>query len=139
MDKNDVDFSNRICNIIPSKNVERDWSYGAAIGAAAMVEPDVVPDSVDLRQPWWTINDQGDTGSCVGWATADGVVRYHMVKAGRLDPSALLSARFVWMASKETDEYTDRPETFIEKAGTSLKAALDICRNYGVIPADLLP
>src|SRR5439155_8181310 len=30
-------------------------------------------------QRLWAIDDQEDTGSCVGWATAEGVVRYHMV------------------------------------------------------------
>jgi C1A family cysteine protease len=43
------------------------------------------------------------------------------------------------MASKETDQYTQRPETFIEEAGTSLKAAVDICRKYGVVTMALLP
>jgi C1A family cysteine protease len=62
-----------------------------------------------------------------------------MVEANRLDKNTLLSPRFVWMASKETDEFTTRPETFIEEAGTSLKAAMDIARKYGVVPDQLLP
>ena len=62
-----------------------------------------------------------------------------MVEANRLDKNALLSPRFVWMASKETDEFTTRPETFIEGAGTSLKAAMDIVRKYGVVTDQLLP
>ena len=40
-----------------------------------------VPAKKDLRQPWWKIHDQGSTGSCVGWARADGVLRWHFVKA----------------------------------------------------------
>src|SRR5262249_15930240 len=32
-----------------------------------------------------------------------------------------------------------RAETFIEDAGTSLKAAMDIVRKYGVVTMDLLP
>jgi C1A family cysteine protease len=98
-----------------------------------------LPASVDLRQSWWTIGDQGQTGSCVGWASAEGVMRYHMVKTSRLGKNVMLSPRFVWMASKETDEFTQRPESFIEEAGTSLKAAMDICRKYGVVTNDLLP
>ena len=43
------------------------------------------------------------------------------------------------MASKETDEFTQRPETFIEGAGTTLKAAMDICRKYGVVLETMLP
>jgi hypothetical protein len=43
------------------------------------------------------------------------------------------------MASKETDTFTSRPETFIERAGTTLKAAMDILRRYGAAPESLLP
>jgi hypothetical protein len=43
------------------------------------------------------------------------------------------------MASKETDEFTSRPETMIEGAGTSLKAAVEILRKYGAVPETLLP
>ena len=43
------------------------------------------------------------------------------------------------MASKETDEFTTRPENFIEEAGTSLKAAMDVLRKYGCVLDDDLP
>lgn len=132
-------FADRICNLIPSRGVETDWQFGDALGAGLLAAPAALPPSVDLRKPWWTINDQGSTGSCVGWACADGVLRYHLVKANRLPQSKLLSPRFVWMASKETDEFTTRPATFIEEAGTSLKAAMDIVRKYGCVLDDDLP
>jgi C1A family cysteine protease len=140
MPKKKVNFKDRICNVVPSKATGQDWSFADALASKALGATAALPASKDLREPiWWKINDQENTGSCVGWATADGVMRYHMVKAGRLDKNALLSTRFVWMASKETDDDTTRPETFIEDAGTSLKAAMDICRKYGVVPAELLP
>jgi hypothetical protein len=43
------------------------------------------------------------------------------------------------MASKETDEFTTHPTSFIEGAGTSLKAAMDAARNYGVVTDKVLP
>ena len=43
------------------------------------------------------------------------------------------------MAAKEMDEFTSRPSTFIESAGTSLKAALDILRKYGCVMSEALP
>jgi hypothetical protein len=94
---------------------------------------------VDLRAPWWTIGDQEVTGSCVGWASTDGVMRYHMHKAGKLGDKELLSARYTWMASKETDLDTSYATTFIEEAGTYLKTAMDVCRKRGVVPEKLLP
>jgi hypothetical protein len=43
------------------------------------------------------------------------------------------------MASKETDEFESRPTTFIEFDGTSLKAALDIARKYGIVEDSIVP
>lgn len=129
----------RICNVVPSRDTEKDWKFEDAVQAGMMAAVAAPPPSKDLRAAWWTIGDQEDTGACVGWASTDGVMRYHLVKASKLKQSELLSPRFTWMASKETDEYTTRPETFIEEAGTSLKAAMDICRKYGVVLNSMLP
>ena len=132
--------AHRICNLLSSHKTETDWGMEHAIASAAIAAPPAAPPaSVDLRASWWQIGNQENTGSCVGWASTDGVVRYHMVKAGRIASPGLLSPRCTWMASKETDEYTSRPETFIEEAGTSLKAAMDILRKYGAVPESMLP
>jgi len=132
-------FADRICNLVPSRGVEQDWTLTDALGAGLLAAPAAPPASLDLRKAWWAINNQGSTGSCVGWASADGVLRFHLVSASRLPQSRLLSPRFVWMASKETDEFVTRPETFIEEAGTSLKSAMDIIRKYGCVLDDELP
>jgi C1A family cysteine protease len=133
----------RICNLVTSRNIEKDWGFehaqAAASAVAAAAAPVGIPASVDLRADWWSINNQEDTGSCVGWASTDGVARYHMVKAGKIAQKDMLSPRCTWMASKETDEFTSRPETFIEGVGTSLKAALEILRKYGSVPETMLP
>jgi C1A family cysteine protease len=129
----------RICNLVPSKGTEKDWKYEDAVAAGALGAVTALPPSVDLRQSWWSVGDQGQTGSCVGWASADGVARYHMVAAGKLNKNQMLSPRYVWMASKETDEYTLRPESFVEEAGTSLKGAMDVCRKFGVATLAMLP
>jgi hypothetical protein len=128
-----------ICNVVPSTGTERDWRFADSIEAGLLGAVTAPPPSVDLRRPWWTIASQENTGSCVGWATADGIVRYHLIGAGRLGQTQLLSPRHVWMASKETDEFMSRPETFIEAAGTSLKAALDVARKHGVALMNDLP
>lgn len=131
--------AHRICNLMPSRGTERDWQFEHAVASGAVATVAAPSPGVDLRLPWWRVGDQGQTGSCVGWASTDGVVRYHMVKAGRLRQDELLSPRCTWMASKETDEMVNRPETFIEGAGTSLKAAMDILKKYGAVPETLLP
>lgn len=139
-EKHTTPEANRICNLVLSHNTELDWKIEHAIEASAIAAPAAaLPANVDLRAAWWNIGDQEQTGSCVGWASTDGVARYHMVKAGKLSQTGRLSPRCTWMASKETDEYTSRPETFIEGGGTSLKAAMEILRKYGTVPESLLP
>jgi hypothetical protein len=124
----------RILNCEPSRLQENDWTLEHAAGAGLVKLGAPIPPSKDLREDaWWTIGNQLDTGSCVGWATADSVVRWHMVKANRLTKQQRLSVREVWMAAKETDEFVSQATTFVEAAGTSLKAALDIARKYGVV------
>ncbi|HEX6776266.1 MAG TPA: hypothetical protein VF238_10480, partial [Methylomirabilota bacterium] len=103
----------RICNLVPSKGVEKDWKFEDALASGALGAVAAPPASVDLRETWWAVGDQGQTGSCVGWASAEGVVRYHMVKEKKLKKTEQLSPRYVWMSSKETDEYVQRPESFV--------------------------
>ncbi len=132
-------FADRVLNCVPSRKVETDWPLESAMGAGLLAARPRIPPSRDLRESWWTIGDQKDTGSCVGWASADSVIRWHLVKANRLPKSQRLSPRFVWMASKETDTFVSQPTTFIESEGTSLKAALDIARKFGTVQDSVLP
>jgi C1A family cysteine protease len=129
----------RVLNIVPSKGTDTDWQFTTAMAAGEIAPAAALPPAHDLREAWWTIGDQEDTGSCVGWATGDGVMRYTLVKAGRIGSNERISPRFIWMSSKETDEFSSFPGTFIERGGTSLKAAMEVCRKYGVVTEELLP
>ena len=139
--KNEIATSNkhsfRILNCIPSHGIEKNWNMAHAV-AAGIVAPQI-PSSIDLRDDsWWPIGDQGQTGSCVGWACADSLLKWHFVKNQLITKNDFPSVRFIWMAAKETDDDTAFATTFIESAGTSLKTALDVARNYGsVLEADL--
>jgi hypothetical protein len=44
-----------------------------------------IPDFVDLCDTWWGMGDQGSTGSCVGWAKADSVLRWHFINFTRFE------------------------------------------------------
>ena len=137
----DDDGRTRILNCVPSPGTDLDWRLHNAEDAGLLTAgARAVPRSTDLRDDtWWKVADQGATGSCVGWATADSVVRWHLVQAGRLAKNEPLSPRFPWMAAKETDQFTAQPTTFIESDGTSLKAALDVCRKWGAVRDTVLP
>jgi hypothetical protein len=128
----------RICNLVPSRGTGTDWTFYDAVGAGVLAAQKP-PAAVDLRADWWDVADQDRTGSSVGWAAGDGVMRHQLVTAGRLRRDEHVSARYVWMAAKESDRSTGCPGTFIEESPTSLKAAVDVCRRYGVVTADLLP
>jgi hypothetical protein len=133
----------RILNCVPSEKQDTDWQLHNAADAGLLASgARAAPRSKDLRDgtaAWWKIADQGATGACVGWATADSVLRWHFVQAARLAKTEPLSPRFVWMAAKETDQFVAQPTTFIESDGTSLKSALDVCRKWGAVRDAVLP
>lgn len=121
----------RVLNGVPSMDKENDWTIDMAI-AEGLVNP-AFPEKADLREDWWNIGDQGKSSSCVGWASTDALLRWHLVKQNRIRKHDHLSMRFTWMAAKETDKNTDFAETFIERAGVPLKAALDVMRKFGAV------
>ena len=130
----------RILNCLPSRDTERDWRFEHAVEAGIAAGPAAAfPPSKDLRESWWDVGNQVDSGACVGWATADSVLRWHFTKANRLAKTDKLSPRFIWMAAKETDQYTTYATTMVESDGTWLKAALDIARKYGAVKMTTLP
>ncbi len=121
----------------------QDWgiidAYQANPPLTALEEHEKIPDSLNLsedvggnKKTWWAIVEQGKNHSCVGWAVAD-LLRWHFVDAGYLEQDMKLSARYIWMAAKETDEINNRPTTFIENEGSTIKAALDVARKYGIV------
>jgi hypothetical protein len=128
-----------ILNCIPSAGTDQDWTFEDAIDAAVVQIPKKYPGSVDLREDWWAIDNQGGTGACVGYATAYGVLRWHYFRAGLITEEQAPSARFIWMANKETDQLVSYPTTFIETTGTQTKLALRVARKYGCVLEDDLP
>jgi hypothetical protein len=128
-----------VLNCDPSANTERDWTFEDAIDAGVVEMAAVAPEAKDLRQDWWAIDNQGRTGAGVGFATAYGVLRWHYFQKGLIQETERPSARFIWMANKETDEITSFPTTFIETAGTQTKLALDVARKYGCVLEEDLP
>ena len=128
-----------ILNCDPSVRTEDDWTFEDALESGVVKVKRALPSAKDLRTTWWKINNQGRTGACVGFATAYGVLRWHYVKEGKIKRSESPSARFIWMANKETDEITNFPTTFIETAGTQTKLALNVARNFGCVTDKVLP
>ena len=128
-----------VLNCVESSDRENDWTFEDAISAGAVRIGGAVPRSRDLRASWWTVQNRGSTGACVGFASADGVLRWHYTAAGMISESDRPSPRFIWMANKETDEITAYPTTFLESAGTQTKLALRVARKFGAVLEKDLP
>ena len=136
----------RVLNVGPSPDRKDDHTpeRATACGHLRAIDP---PERADLRADWYTVRDQGKTGSCVGWALADSVMWRQLVAAERLGPEQRLSPRFMWMAAKEMrakltevkGEPAWRPSTFLEQGMTDVKSALDVARLYGAALEDELP
>jgi hypothetical protein len=138
----------RLLNVVESPDDVWDAIEG---GRLRDVAP---PEAIDLRtgRPWYRVGDQEHTGSCIGWALADSVMRWQLVDAGRLAKRQKLSVRFIWMASKEwqaqrlgrkyptlTETLTEwQPSTFLEEATTAAKDALEVARHLGVVTEPML-
>jgi len=129
----------RIYNSIESHDRHEDWSLRKAKALGLSARNKKIPAARDLREAWWNIGDQRTTGSCVGWAFADSVLRYHFVKAGKLRKHEHISVRFIWMAAKEMDEKCPYPTTFLDDAGTSAKSALRVVKKIGALKTSVLP
>ena len=129
----------RILNVVPSPETDEDWTFRNAQEADMIATAPRVPSTKDLRADWWKINDQKSTGSCVGWATADSVLRWHFVKAGRLaaDDDALAPLHLDGLEGDRPVH--DAADDVRRGRGTSLKSALDIARKYGAVRDSALP
>lgn len=115
------------CSVVRDPVDSRDWLVAA--GHPSMEDDDVeVPEKMDYSKDTPLVQDQGEYGSCVGWAAARGLREWMYWK--QTGKKVSLSVRFVWMAAKESDRF--EINSFVANAGTSLKAAFKIMSKYGV-------
>ncbi|MGB9407719.1 MAG: C1 family peptidase [Terracidiphilus sp.] len=123
----------RILNVVPSRNPENDWTFQTAVQADILAAPAEIPDSVDLREPWWKIEDPTAYGDCGGFTAAGAILRWHFVQKGMLPQNEHLSVRsigVICMAAKQMSATMPAPS--LEESAT-LRAAMDIARIYGCV------
>lgn len=135
----DNEFSGYILNCIPSPETEEDWTIADGDDGELVDLTQTLPSSMDLRASWWSIRNQGQTGACVGFATADSVLRWHYVQRGLIGKQDFPSPRFIWMANKETDGITNYPTSFLERSGSSTRDAMSVAKKYGCVLEQSLP
>lgn len=130
--------NDRILNLMPSQKMEEDYTLLNAI-RSGVIEAKSPPPSVDLRADWWDVSDQGNSGACVGYGCADGLMRYLFTKTKALNPGERLASGILWQAAKETDDFNQYATTFIALEGTSIKAALNFGQKYGIVRESVAP
>lgn len=117
------------CSVVQDPADPRDWIAAADHPSAPSI-PDLetLPSKLDYSSETPEVGDQGDYGSCVGWAAVRGLREWMYQK--KTEKKVRLSIRFVWMAAKETDHF--EINSFVANAGTSLKTAFKVLKKYGV-------
>ncbi|MBN2089358.1 C1 family peptidase [candidate division KSB1 bacterium] len=115
------------CTVVRDRPDERDWIV-AASHPSIIETREPLKSVVDYSKETSDVEDQGDYGSCIGWATTD--LREWMYQKSTNGKQIKLSVRFLWMAAKETDQY--EINSFVSNAGTSLKTAFQVLKKYGV-------
>lgn len=133
-------------NVIESPDRQNDWSIERASSSRSQ---NTLPTSFSCmgRQGynhWWAreVKNQGQTGSCVGFAAA-AMLRYQLVKAKKTTRSSrdsnFPSEQCLWQMSKEMDEYTLHPSTMIQFAGTYLKGVSSVAKKWGCVSRKVMP
>ncbi|UCH95466.1 MAG: C1 family peptidase [Candidatus Aminicenantes bacterium] len=117
------------CSVIEDPPDYRDWNVETAHPSVTSISArEILPPRIDYSDETPEVGDQGDYGSCVGWAAVRGLREWmYQKKSGN---KVSLSIRFVWMAAKETDHF--EINSFVANAGTSLKTAFKVLKKYGV-------
>jgi C1A family cysteine protease len=89
-----------------------------------------LPKSVDYTSKMSAVSDQGDEGTCVGFATVDGLKEYQ--EHAEWNKDLQLSVRYVYSNCKKIDDWPD-------EEGTSIRYALKILQKKGVAPDKCWP
>jgi C1A family cysteine protease len=90
-----------------------------------------LPAKIDYTKKMSPVSDQGDEGTCVGFATTDGMKEYQ--EKADWEKTIRLSVRYVYSGAQKIDSYPDDEE------GTDIRSALKVLNKNGVPPDDCWP
>ena len=86
-----------------------------------------LPAKIDYTSGMSAVSDQGDEGTCVGFASVDGMKEYQELKEWKKDVQ--LSVRYVYTEARKLDFWPS-------DEGTSIRSAMKVLCNKGVPPED---
>jgi len=89
-----------------------------------------LPARLDYTKKMSAVSDQGDEGTCVGFASVDGMKEYQEKAEWAKDVQ--LSVRYLYSECKKLDGYPD-------EEGTDIRCAMKVLRSHGVPPEKCWP
>jgi C1A family cysteine protease len=90
-----------------------------------------LPANIDYTNKMSPVSNQGDEGTCVGFATTDGMKEYQ--EKADWKKTIQLSVRYVYSGAQKIDIYPDNEE------GTDIRSAMKVLNKSGVPPDDCWP
>jgi len=90
-----------------------------------------LPPRIDYSKKMTPVSDQGDEGTCVGFATVDGMKEYQ--EKTEWKKTVQLSVRYVYSNAQKIDGYPDDEE------GTDIRSAMKVLNKNGVPPQSCWP
>ena len=111
---------------LKDKEDERDFP----LTRMSPVQRKKLPKRVDLTEKMSAVSDQGDEGTCVGFASVDGLKEYQEHVEWNKDIQ--LSVRYVYSNAKKIDGSPD-------DEGTTIRCAMKIIKDKGVAPESCWP
>ena len=110
---------------IPDKHDPRDLILEAVpshfIGA--------IPPAVDLRSLCSPVRDQGQQGSCTGFAIGSGLREFLEIKTGTPKPTQVVSPAFIYFEERKLEGSVDNCD-----AGAMIRDGLKVLAKMGVCP-----
>lgn len=90
-----------------------------------------LPSKVDHSKRMSPVSDQGDEGTCVGFAVVDGMKEYQ--EKAQWKYTIQLSVRYVYAGAQKIDGYPDNED------GTDIRSAMKVLNKKGVPPQSCWP
>ncbi len=87
-----------------------------------------IPPSVDMRNLCSPVRDQGQLGSCTGFALGAGMREFLEIKSGKPSPMVVLSPLFIYYQERKLEHHVN------EDSGATIRDGMKVLAKIGVCP-----
>lgn len=86
-----------------------------------------IPPAIDLRNLCSPVRDQGQQGSCTGFALSTGLREFLELKSGNPNPMVVLSPAFVYYEERKIEGTVNQDSGAIIRDGLKVLASMGVC------------